>query len=68
MLAHFNDITGANVDDGAADSLCGIDDDVIVLGHMESVKRLLILRTIKNTLVDSVGNAVVNEFGEDKAV
>ena len=51
-----------NVDDGAADGLGGRDDDVVVLGHLERVKRFLCCRFVQDTGIDGIGYGVVDEF------
>jgi len=69
MLADLNDVAGANVDDGAANTLGGLDDDVVVLGHVEGIEGLdLAARHVQDTLVDGVGDAVVDELGEDQTI
>jgi hypothetical protein len=69
MLSHFDDVSAANVDDRAADTLGRLDDDVVVLGEVEVVQRLdLLARLVQHTLVDGVGHAVVDELGEHEPV
>lgn len=69
MLSDFNDILTANVNDGTADTLCGIDDNVVVLGHLESVQVLNPLSgTVEDTLIDSIGNAVIDELRKNQAI
>lgn len=69
VLTALNDIAGANIDDGTADGLCGIDDNVVVFGHVEVVELLGAGGgTIEDTLVDRVGDGIVDELCEDEAI
>lgn len=69
MLADLDDVTAADVYDRAADTLGRLDDDVVVLGHLECVEGLgLLAGHVENSLVDGVGDAVVDELRQDQAV
>lgn len=69
MLPHFNNVTTANVDHGAADTLGGLDHNVVVLRHLEMVEGLgLPAGDVKDTLIDGVWYTVVDELRENQAV
>ena len=69
MLSNLDNVSSANVDNRAADALCRFNDNVVVLSKVEVVQRLdLLARFVEHTLVDGVRHAIVDEFGQDKAV
>lgn len=69
MLSDLDDISTANVDDGAANTLRRLDDDVVVFCKVEVVQRLeLLAGLVEYTLVNCVGYAVVDELGEHQAI
>ena len=69
MFTHFDDVLSANVHHRAADTLCGLNNNVVVLRHVESVQLLdLLARPIEHTFVNCVGNAVVYEFCKHQAI
>lgn len=69
MFSNLDDISTANVDNGTADALCRLDDNVVVLRHVEGIERLdLLSGLVHDTLVDGVGHTVVDELGQDEAV
>lgn len=69
MLTDFDNITGTNIHNRATDTLGGLDDDVVVLAHLEGIEVLCLLsRDVHNSLVDGVGDAVVDQLGKDQAV
>lgn len=69
MFTDFDNVTRANVDNGAADTLGRFDDDVVILRHLEGIQRLgLSSSNVENSLIDGVGNAVVDEFGQYQTV
>lgn len=69
MLTNLDNVTSTNVDNGAADALGRLDDDVVVLAHLEGIKVLRFLsRNVHYSLVDGVWHAVVDKLGEDKTI
>lgn len=40
MFADFDDVAGANVDDGAADALGRLDDHIVVFRHLKGIEVL----------------------------
>ncbi len=66
MLA--GEIRRSNVDNRAADSFSGGDNDVVVLGDLKGVQRFPRLRFIQHARIDRVGNRVVDQLGEDQTV
>jgi hypothetical protein len=69
VLANLDNVSTSNVDDGAADALGGVDDDVVVLGHVESVQLLdLLAGLVQNTLINSIGNTVIDQLGEHQTI
>lgn len=68
VLSSFNDIGGADVDDGAADSFGGRDDNVVVLGHLESIEGLARRGFVQDTRVNRLGYGVVDQFAKDETI
>ena len=69
VLPHLNNVAAANVDHGAPDTFRRLNDNVVVLRHLEGVERLgLPASHVQHTLVDGVGHAVVDELGQNEAV
>lgn len=69
MLAHLNNIASTNVDDRAADTFAGFNDDIVVFAHLEGIEVLrLSSRDIQDTLVDRIGNTIIDEFCKDQSV
>ena len=69
MLAHLNDVPTANVDNGTPNTLCRLNNDVVVLGEVEVVQLLdLFARLVENTLVDCVGYAVVDQLRQHETI
>lgn len=69
MLSDFNDVSAANVDNRASNTLGGLNDNVVVLGKMEVVQRLdLLAGLVQHTLINGIWYAVVDELGQHKTV
>lgn len=69
MITACNDISRSNVDNGTSNSLSGVNDNVVVLSHLELVELLQPgAGTVENTLIDGIGYGVVNELCEQKTV
>ena len=69
MLPHFNDIPTAYIDHRAANTLCGIDHNVIVLSHVKCVQSLnLLSRPIQYALINRVRYAVIYELRQHQAI
>lgn len=69
MLTNLDDVPAANVHDGAPNALGGVDHDVVVFRHVESVQLLdLLTGLVEDTLIDGVWDAVVDQLGQDQAV
>ncbi len=69
MLPDFDNVPTTNVDDRTADALCGVDDNVVVLRVMKRVQRLdFLARLVHDSLINGVGNAVVDQLSEDQSV
>lgn len=65
VLTTFNKILGTNVNNRASDSLGRVDNDIVVLGHLEIVD---LLSSIENTLIDGVRHSVVDEFTQNQTI
>jgi len=69
MLPDLNDIPTTNIHDRASNTLRRLDNDIVILSHVESIKLLdLLALPIQHTLVNGVRYAVVDELGEYQAV
>ena len=68
MLATFCDVRCTDVHDGAANTLCRGNDNVVVLRDLESVQRLLGGRLVENTSIDRVWDRVVDQFAQNQTV
>jgi hypothetical protein len=72
VFSTLGNVLWTNVDDGTADTLCRGDDDVVVLGHLEGVQWLGLASFdggfVEHSLVDGVGDRVVDEFTEDQTI
>lgn len=69
MFPALDDIAAADIDNRASNTLCGVDNDVVVLGHMKVVQGLnLLSNLVHNPLVDCIRNAIVDELGEHETV
>ena len=63
MLPNFDDIPTADIDHRASNTLCGVDDYVVILGHVKCVQGLdLFPRSVKHTFINRIRHAVINEF------
>lgn len=65
MLTTFHNVVGPDVDDGATNGLGRVDDDVVVLNHLELIH---LLARIEDTFVNCVWDCVINELAEDETV
>ena len=65
MLSYFDDVSAANIDDRAADTLGRLNNDVVVLGHVERIE-LFDLSTgyVQNTLIDGIRHTVVDQLSQ----
>ena len=69
MLPYFNDIPTAYIDHRAPDTLCGIDDNVIVLSHVKCVQSLnLLSRPVQYALINRVRYAVIYELRQNQSI
>lgn len=69
MLPNLDNVTSTNVDDGAANTLGRLDDNVVVFSHLKGIEILgPFPRRIQDTFVDSVRDTVIDEFGQDEPV
>src|SRR5450631_72526 len=68
MFPAFCKICRANVDNRAADSLCGCDYNVVILGHLEIIQGFLCGWNVQNTDINRFGNGVVDEFAKKKTI
>src|ERR1700712_1910486 len=69
MLSDLDNIASTNVDDGAADTLGGFNDDIVVFGHMERVECLdLFSNLVQDTFINGVRYAVVDQLRQDQPV
>ena len=69
MLADFDDVAASNVDDGTANALGRVDDDVVILGHVEGIQRLeLFAGLVQDALIDGIGDAVIDQLGQHQAI
>lgn len=69
VLLDLDDVARANVDNRTADTLCRLNDDVVVLSHVEGVECLdLLADSVQDTLIDCVGYTVVDELGQYETV
>lgn len=69
MLPYFDDVATAYINHGTPDTLCGVDDDVIVLGHVKCVQRFDFLpRPVQYTLINRIRHAVIYELCQHQPV
>lgn len=69
VLAYFDNVSSTNVNHRTPNTLCGLNDNVVVLGEVEVVQRLdLLARLVQDTLVDCVRYAVVDQLGQHETV
>ena len=69
MFSNLDYISTSNVNNRTTNTLRRLDDNVVVLGHMECVEGLdLLASTIQDSLVDGVRDAVVDQFGENQSI
>ena len=69
MLPYFDDISTAYIDHRASDALGGVDDDIVVLGHVKSVQSLdLLPRSIQYTLINRIRHAIIYELRQNQPV
>lgn len=69
MLANLNDISTSDIHDGAANTLCGVDDDIVVLCHVESIQFLDFLSSlVQNTLINGIRHAVIDQLCQNKTI
>ena len=63
MLSYFNDIPAAYVNHRAPNALCGVDNNVIVLGHVKCVQSLdLFTRPIEYTFINRIRHTIIYEL------
>lgn len=68
MFTAFSDITGSNVDDRAANSLGGCDDNIVVFGHLESIKGFPRSSFVEDTGINRFGDGVVDELAKNQTI
>lgn len=69
VLPYFDDVPTSNIDHRAADTFRRVDNDVVVFRHVECIQRLdLFPRSIQDPLIDRIGYAVIDEFGQHQTV
>jgi hypothetical protein len=69
MLSNLDNVSTANVDNGATDTLGRLNDNVVVLCKVEVVQLLdLPARLIQHTLVNGVWDTVIDELGQNETV
>lgn len=69
VFLDLDDVSTANVHHRATNTLCRLNYDVVVLGHVEGVQSLdLLADSVEDTFVDGVRYAVVDELGQDQTV
>jgi hypothetical protein len=61
-----------DVDDGASDTLGRSDDNVVVFGHLERIERFRLAGLdggfVEYTLIDRLGDRVVDQFTQNQTV
>jgi len=67
MLASVSNIRRANVNDRAPDTTSRSDDDVVVLGNLKGIERL-VGGLVEDTGIDCIRNGVVYELAKDETV
>ena len=69
MLPYFDDVSTAYVDHGASDTLGGVDDDIVVFGHVEGVQSLdLLPGPIQYTLVNCIWHTIIDELRQHQPI
>jgi hypothetical protein len=69
MFPNLDNITASYINDGTTDTFRRVDNDIVVLGHLESIQLLGFLPgSVQNTLVNSIRHAVINELREYQAI
>lgn len=59
MRTSLDDILGTDVDDGAADGLCRVDHEVVVLSDLEDAELGLL---VDDTLIDGIRDSIVDQL------
>ena len=69
MLPYFDDISTAYIDHRTSDTLGGVDDDIVVLGHVKGVQSLDFLpRSVQHTLINRIWHAIIYELRQHQPV
>jgi hypothetical protein len=68
MLAALRDIRRSDVDHRASDTLGGSNNNVVVLGDLESVQSFSWLWFVEDTRINCVGDGVIDEFTKDQSI
>lgn len=69
MLPDLDDIASTNVHNRAPNTLGGLNNDVVVLAHLEGIEVLGLLSwPVQNSLVNGVRDTVVDELGKHKTI
>jgi len=68
MLAALRDISRSDVDHRASNTFGRRNNDVVVLGDLESVQRFPWLWFVENSRINCVRNGVVDEFTKDQSI
>lgn len=61
MFSAFNEIGTSNVDD-MGESLCRVDDQIVVFNHLELTKFLAFCWFVQNTFIDSLSQLGYNKY------
>lgn len=69
MLAHFDDVARANVDNTTANRLRRVDNNVDIFSHLERVQLLYPRgRPVQYSLINCVGHGVIDKLSQHQAI
>jgi len=68
VFSAFLKILRTDVDHRASDSFCRGDNDIVILGHLESIDLFAGPRLVQNTHIDRVRDRIIDEFTKDQSI
>ena len=69
MLPNFYNIAASDIDHRTPNTFCRVDNDVVVLRHVECIERFdFLARPIQHPLINCIRYAIVDQFGQHQAV
>ena len=69
MLPYFDDVSTAYIDHRASDTLGGVDDDIVIFGHVKGVQSLdLLPGSVQYTLVNCIWHTIIDELCQHQPI